>query len=553
MWHACAPRRRGGVVCRTPADGLRCHLASATRRTGAPKSHRPLQPSRRTSRPQTASAADRAVRVSELQRKVVLGGAIKTLGGVPSQLLGVLLSLLCVRWLSPELYGRYSLAVAIYGVLDVFTNPAVHTYLIRKRNCGNRAIDVSFTISVGRCLVLTPILFAIAPRLSTAFNGDEQLAAMLRVLSLSFLAAGLRNLHYVRFHQQLRMARVVVVESFGMIGGNLVAIGLLYLSRDPLALIVGNVLGHGLNSALSWMLAPRRARLVFDRAEAREMWQFSRYLVANSFIIYGLHNLDDLMVAHLAGTAALGVYAMSYNMVNSAVMFVLRPLHTVVLPALSEVRDDKPRLDRATRKVLSTFATISWMICASAWFVAEDIFALLGEDDAWLQGGIVFRALLPFVLIRGINGALGQLILTMGRPQLLTMISGVQLALLIPCIYLGWWWGGFLGVVVAITALNGGALVALTVVVRRFLTSGLVGLWTTILFPVPAAVAAAGAGQFAGSWSAEPLVRFALVLLGATVVFTAVWELLCRLPLPSVARASLVQLVRQARQQSAST
>jgi O-antigen/teichoic acid export membrane protein len=58
------------------------------------------------------------------------------------------------------------------------------------------------------------------------------------------------------------------------------------------------------------------------------MWAFTRHLLLNNVILYALKNLDNLVVAKLAGTAALGLYAMSYNLVNTTVMFVIRPLST---------------------------------------------------------------------------------------------------------------------------------------------------------------------------------------------------------------------------------
>jgi PST family polysaccharide transporter len=70
-------------------------------------------------------------------------------------------------------------------------------------------------------------------------------------------------------------------------------------------------------------------------------------------------NLDDLLVARLMGTAALGVYSMSYNMVNSSVLFLTRPLSELLLPTMARLLDDRAAFTRATLSAISAFSAIS--------------------------------------------------------------------------------------------------------------------------------------------------------------------------------------------------
>src|SRR5690606_19856239 len=101
-------------------------------------------------------------------------------------------------------------------------------------------------------------------------------------------------------------------------------------------------------SLATWLLAPRSPKPSLDVTELASMWRFTRFLVANSLVIYALLNLDDVLVAKLAGTAALGIYAMSYRMVNASVLFLIRPLGGVLLPALANLLHEAERFTRAT-------------------------------------------------------------------------------------------------------------------------------------------------------------------------------------------------------------
>ncbi|MEM6792059.1 MAG: oligosaccharide flippase family protein [Myxococcota bacterium] len=480
-----------------------------------------------------------------LRGKVVRGALVKLLGGLPTQLLGLGITLLCFRVLLPEAYGEFQLAAAIYGFSDIFTNPSVGTYLIKNPEAEDATFDVAFTLSAVRAVVLTPLLWLLAPYLTTAFDGQASTTEMLRWLSFGFLIQGWRNLHVIRFHHRLEMGRVVILEAGGPALGNLMSMGLLWWWREPTALIAGNLAGHAINTVNTWWMGPRRAALRFHLAETVRIWRFTRYLLANSLIIFALLNLDDLMVAKLAGGAALGLYAMSYKLVNATVLFVVKPLHEVVLPALALLKHDRRRLTEAALTTLSAFAAISWLICGSIWPQADAVFAVVGGGRGWVGATPIFRAMLPFVLIRGINGAMGSLLLAADRPQWLTAISGSQLALLLPAGWLGFQLYGFLGLTVAITVLNGGAMVALMSCCPRHLEAGAGRLFAVALMPAVAAVAAVAVGYGVRELVSSNLARLFLGVATSIGVGWSVWEAMCALPLgPRLRRVSAFEFRR---------
>jgi PST family polysaccharide transporter len=368
----------------------------------------------------------------------------------------------------------------------------------------------------------------IAPWLAQWAGGSAAVGEMLRLLSLNFAIGGLRNLHVVRFHHQLRFGIVTALESIGSALGTILSIGLLAWRREPGVLVIGVVSGYGIGTLMSWAFAPRRARLALDRAELLAAWRFTRYLLANSVIIYALLNLDDILVARLAGLAALGLYSMSYSMVNSCVLFVLRPLGDVVLPALARVRRDVTEFTQAVVSTVSVFSSVSWFMTCGAWVLAEEVFAVIHPGGAWQEAVPIFRALVPFVLVRGINNSLGSMLVAAGRPDILTRVSGAQLVLMVPSAFAGFWIGGFLGLTLAITILNVGAMAVLIVIAPRFLSVTRVSLLATVLAPMIAAVPAALLAGAASRVLYGPALRMGIGIVIALSAFVVLWELVAR-------------------------
>jgi lipopolysaccharide exporter len=289
------------------------------------------------------------------------------------------------------------------------------------------------------------------------------------------------------------------------------------------------VLSSAATSALTFVVAPRRPRPAWDRLELATIWGFTRYLLANSLIIYALLNLDDLLVARLVGTAALGVYSMSYTMVNSSVLFVTRPLGELLLPTMARLLEDKAAFTRATQAAVSAFASISWGIIAPLWVLTHDLFAVLAGASQWQEAAPIFRALLPFVLIRGINQSLGSMVVASGRPGVLTVISGTQLLLMVPCAYVGLSLAGFLGLTVAITVLNAGAMVALVLLAPAFIQVKRHELLLLIGAPALPALAAAFAGSLLMELFTLPALRLAFGASSALLLYFVLWEVVCGL------------------------
>jgi len=475
----------------------------------------------------------------EVGRKATRGALITLVGGVPFQLLTAALTLLTARCLTPGDYGQYSLAFSIYGVSAMLSNPAFPTYVVRNPTCSDHTIDAAWTLSALRGIALVALFWVLAPLLSVAFGGDARVTLLLRILAGGFLLNGLKNLHVLRYQHQLRFGVVLVLDGAGTVVGAVTSIVLLLLWRDALALALGTTAGAGATSLVSWIAGPRLARPRFDRAEYARMWAFTRHLLLNNVILYALKNLDNLVVARLAGTAALGLYAMSYNLVNTTVMFVIRPLSNVLLPAMARVAEDRERFTRATLSVVSAFAAIAWIITAWGWVYAPELFAVLGgRRTGWESATPIFRALLPFVLVRAVNNAMSAMVTAAGEPHHLNVVSGAQLALMVPLAVAGFWLFGFIGLSITISVLAAGTMLALMLIARRFIAASSLDLLAQTLAPMPAAVAAAAVALLATSPFEGAVLR---LLLGAAIalsVFALAWEGTCRLPAPFLRHAS---------------
>lgn len=474
----------------------------------------------------------------QLRGTLVRGALAQLATSTPAKLLGITLTIVAARMLSPSLYGEFSLAVTIYGISDLLTNPSMFTYFVRTPGTNDSALDSAWTFGAVRGLGLMILFWGLAGPLARLFDGGEGVRLLLQLLSTTFFIAGLRNPWVVKIYHKLDYQRIALVESLGGLGGNLVGLWLLWWTQSPAALAAGLVSSQLVSCAMTWVYAARRPKVMIDRVELLKVWQFARFLLFNNVVIFLLLKLDDVFLGKVAGVAMLGLYSLAYKVANDSVLFLITTLRQVLLPAFVKLVDDQEAFVAAALRAVGTLSAISWGLSAMVFVAAPEIITLISPDERWRGADLVLQALMPFVLIRAVNGVFGSLMLAKGRPQVLSKVSGGQLLALVPLMWAGYeagvrLWGqpihGVLGVTLAIALLNYGSNVALMVDAHRAL--GVSGWRATGLMWLmgPATIL----GVWLGWWVKSPQWPQWLNMLASmgVVALTVLlsWELIVRL------------------------
>ena len=121
------------------------------------------------------------MRGDALQRRVILGALAQLTTSLPGKIIGVVLTLLAARILTPHLYGEYGLAITIYGVSDLLTNPGAFTYFMRTPKTLDETLDSFWVIGLVRGAVLGALFWWLSPTLASLFDGSELLVLLLQM------------------------------------------------------------------------------------------------------------------------------------------------------------------------------------------------------------------------------------------------------------------------------------------------------------------------------------------------------------------------------------
>jgi O-antigen/teichoic acid export membrane protein len=210
-----------------------------------------------------------------------------------------------------------------------------------------------------------------------------------------------------------------------------------------------------------WIAMPWRPRAHFSRASFRALGSFTAGLLGSRLFFYLQRYADNLVVGRGLGAAALGAYALAYNLMMLPFQRVVDPLRNALFPALSRTQDDLPRLRglwmRSTRAVTALFMPMLFGLIV----VADDLVRVV-LGDHWLVAVAPIRILALVGVLQSLIGLNSLVLMALGRAGSLLRFSIVAFALSLAGFLAGVQWG--------VSGVAAGYLVATAAIVPLYLT-----------------------------------------------------------------------------------
>jgi lipopolysaccharide exporter len=327
---------------------------------------------------------------------------------------GVLLlaTIVTARTTDVASYGVFALSVVVFQAGILLRDAGLGQALII---LGGRERGLTLAAAVAISIfgvALGSIMWLFAAPL-TSILGLAGAAPSLRILALAFAIGSLGIASNATLERELRfVARSGVdIVSYGALG--VVTVIGLANGAGVESLAWGFVAQAILQTVLGILLAPPW----FDRggslAGLGRVARYSGLLWAAAGLSYIGGNIDNVLVARLAGASALGVYALSYTIGNTVTIGIAQVLNRVALPYYGRDHDDRAGIERTVRTVVP----LSVVLAA----IPTTIIIALSPEI----GSLVFgpgTSILPISLL-AVYGAVRALAMSLG-----TALNGVGAA-----------------------------------------------------------------------------------------------------------------------------
>ena len=437
-------------------------------------------------------------------------------------ILKILVLTVLARLLLPGEFGFVSAALTVVALAEVTGRIGVAPALIQMQELRREHIATGMVATLASGFIVAGIVYSIANPIARLYRMPE-LVPFVQVFSLLFIIKGAGLVGEALMQRAMRFRELAMIQLCSyLFGYALVAVTLASLDFGAWALVFGQLSQLTIQTMSFLILTRREVTLGFQWSVFRGLFKFGFGVTLTQIGGYVSQNGDYFIVGRWLGAEALGFYSRAYLLLNQPAQLVGRAGDQVLFPALSQVQDDRKRVERAMNNALSLVAmtqvplTVLLIVCAP-----EIILLLMGPQ--WGPAVLPFQILVGVLFFRTAYKLVGAVLRATGKVYYMVVWQWSYAALVLVGALVGQsvgTWGVAIGVGVAVVFCHLFALLLSWRVVgvtsgpstRRLLSyTGLAAIAAVVLIACRAALAIAGLPDMAS---------LAILVIGFTTVYT---------------------------------
>jgi O-antigen/teichoic acid export membrane protein len=370
---------------------------------------------------------------SVLSQKVARGGIWLFSLRFITRGLGFVRTIILARLLMPADFGLVGIALLVISTLDFLSQTGFQSALVQKKECSRAYMDAAWTLLGIRGLVLFLVLFFSAPLISRFFNMPA-LDLIIRVIAISVVLAGFRNIGIVFFQKELHFNKHFKYEVSGSLVDIIISISLAFLLRNVWAIVWGGLAGNMTRLVVSYWISDYRPRIAFEWLKLRELFSFGKWILGTGIIYSLLVQVDSFTIGKVLGPSDIGYYQMAFLIAflpSSEISYVVSQL---TFPAYSDIQDDPQRMKSAYIDVLRFTSLVSIPLGALIFIVAPE-FTELFLGTKWLPAVFCMQILVFSGILMSIASTNLPVFSARGNPEYETYLQMCNLVVLIALVY----------------------------------------------------------------------------------------------------------------------
>jgi PST family polysaccharide transporter len=346
----------------------------------------------------------------------------------------VAIGIVLARLLGPHAFGTFAVAlVALMAVLS-FNELGVSLAIVRWPGEPGEIAPTVATVSLATSLVIYAGCFFGAPAFASAM-GAPAAAGVVRVLALNVILDGLVATPAALMQRYFRQGTKMIADQVNNWLGAAVSVGLAWHGMGAMSLAIGRMTGAVAAAILFISLSPQPLRFGFDRTKARALLRFGLPLAGSSIIGFAVVNVDQLVVGHMLGATALGLYALALNLASWPVNMFSLPVRSVA-PAVFSRLQHEPAAMRSGFLSATGLLGVTMPVCL---LISGSAVPLLGfvYGPKWVPAAAALRWLGALAALRIIYELVYDFFVVLARSRVVFTLQLAWLLVLVPALVAG--------------------------------------------------------------------------------------------------------------------
>ncbi|QAY61958.1 hypothetical protein ET495_00055 [Xylanimonas allomyrinae] len=270
---------------------------------------------------------------TSLRSKAVHGAAWSAMSSIILRLGSFAVGIVLARVLAPEQFGVYAVALTVQSILMTVADLGLSADLVRSKEPEKIAPTIA-TLGLVSGATTTAVTMAVSVPLASLL-GSREAAPAIAVLSLTLVLGSISLVPYSILLRNFRQRALFLVGAVDFVISTSVTLVLVFAGFGVLGLALGRVAAQVVSSTMQFFLARVTPRYGLDRTRLRPILGFGLPIAAANLLAWGLMNIDNVILAHVAGTTALGFYVLAFNISGWPMNALSQSVRSISLPYFS--------------------------------------------------------------------------------------------------------------------------------------------------------------------------------------------------------------------------
>lgn len=313
---------------------------------------------------------------------VISGFLWRLLERMGAQTVSFVVSIVLARILDPNAYGTVALITVFTTIMQVFVDSGLGNALIQKKDADDLDFSTVFYVNIAFCSLLYLVMCLLAPAIA-GFYRDPQLIPYIRVLSLTIVVSGIKNVQQAYVSRNMLFKKFFFATLGGTLGAAVIGIAMAINGFGVWALIAQQLFNLTVDTLILWVTVPWRPRKQFSLARLSTMFSYGWKLLVSTLLDTGYNNLRQLLIGRVYSRADLAYYNQGDKFPTIIITNINSSIDSVLLPAMAHEQDDKTRIRDMTRRSITISTYIMGPLLIGMAACAESIVHII-LTDKWV-------------------------------------------------------------------------------------------------------------------------------------------------------------------------
>ena len=313
---------------------------------------------------------------------VISGFLWRLMERMGAQIVSFVVSIVLARILDPNAYGTVALITVFTTIMQVFVDSGLGNALIQKKDADDTDFSTVFYVNIVFCSSLYALMWVAAP-LIAGFYRDPLLVPYIRVLSLTIVVSGIKNVQQAYVSRNMLFKKFFFATLGGTVGAAVIGITMALKGFGVWALIAQQLFNLTVDTLILWITVPWRPKRLFSFERLGTMFSYGWKLLVSTLLDTGYNNLRQLLIGRVYSRADLAYYNQGDKFPTIIITNINSSIDSVLLPAMSHDQEDRTRVRDMTRRAIKISTYMMGPLLAGMAACADSIVHLI-LTDKWI-------------------------------------------------------------------------------------------------------------------------------------------------------------------------